>query len=230
MSAALSDTSNGKGDASCRKGCHSHNAKVSRCLNFLDRSHIDPCSDEILMNTAPWNDLIFNHSSAAMSVYCTPCAQRLLPPKVLETYIRHKEFRRCCSEGLMYRDCGAPPTVPTVLVASCGIMPRRLETLLHKFAAQPATTQEAAFHFLLVCLSQEQSNLRPSVPTYGSIIKAYANLKCPEKCWHYWNAARLSLPAGGFALDSLRLRLAPTSGDAGAARAGAERHRVWLHA
>jgi len=78
---------------------------VSRCLNFLDRSHIDPCSDEILMNT------------------------------VLETYIRHKEFRR-------------------------------LETLLHKF---------------------EQSNLRPSVPTYGSIIKAYANLKCPEKCWHYWN-------------------------------------------
>ncbi|CAJ1360580.1 unnamed protein product [Effrenium voratum] len=78
---------------------------VQRCLGFLDRSQIDPCSDEILMNT------------------------------VLETYIRHKELKR-------------------------------LESLLSKF---------------------EQSSLRPSVPTYGSIIKAYANLKRPEKCWHYWN-------------------------------------------
>lgn len=78
---------------------------VHRCLSFLDRSSIDPCSDEILMNT------------------------------VLDTYIRHNEYRR-------------------------------LESLLSKF---------------------EQSNLRPSVPTYGSIIKAYANLKRPEKCWHFWN-------------------------------------------
>ena len=28
------------------------NIEVNRCLGFLDRSSIDPCSDEILMNTA----------------------------------------------------------------------------------------------------------------------------------------------------------------------------------
>ena len=49
--------------------------------------------------------------------------------------------------------------------------------------------------------------MRPSVPTYGSIIKAYANLKCPDKCWHYWNAARLSLPGcGGFVSPPLAVR------------------------
>jgi len=28
--------------------------------------------------------------------------------------------------------------------------------------------------------------MKPSVPTYGSIIKAYACLKRVDKCWHYW--------------------------------------------
>eukprot|EP00931_Biecheleriopsis_adriatica_P083908 TRINITY_DN5759_c0_g1_i5.p1 TRINITY_DN5759_c0_g1~~TRINITY_DN5759_c0_g1_i5.p1 ORF type:complete len:1039 (+),score=247.94 TRINITY_DN5759_c0_g1_i5:150-3266(+) len=78
---------------------------VARCFDFLDRSGIDPCSDEILLNT------------------------------VLETYSRHNEHRR-------------------------------LKALLDNF---------------------EQSKLRPSVPTYGSIIKAYSNLKRPDKCWQCWN-------------------------------------------
>eukprot|EP00930_Biecheleria_cincta_P026220 TRINITY_DN1850_c0_g1_i1.p1 TRINITY_DN1850_c0_g1~~TRINITY_DN1850_c0_g1_i1.p1 ORF type:complete len:1082 (+),score=225.96 TRINITY_DN1850_c0_g1_i1:218-3247(+) len=32
----------------------------------------------------------------------------------------------------------------------------------------------------------EESSMKPSVPTYGSIIKAYACLKRIDKCWHYW--------------------------------------------
>ena len=32
----------------------------------------------------------------------------------------------------------------------------------------------------------EKSNMRPSTPTYGSLIKAYGMLKCPEKCWAAW--------------------------------------------
>jgi len=43
---------------------------------------------------------------------------------------------------------------------------RRLETILAEF---------------------EKSEMRPSVPIYGSIIKAYANLKRVDKCWHYWD-------------------------------------------
>ena len=37
----------------------------------------------------------------------------------------------------------------------------------------------------MLCLF-EKSKLRPSTPTYGSIIKAYGTLRCPEKCWAYW--------------------------------------------
>jgi len=83
-----------------------HQSKdLQRCLKLLDRSGIDPCADEILMNT------------------------------VLETCTRHREFDR-------------------------------MEALLMRF---------------------EQSNLRPAVPTYGSIIKAFSSLKRPDKCWQYWN-------------------------------------------
>eukprot|EP00931_Biecheleriopsis_adriatica_P117253 TRINITY_DN9278_c0_g1_i1.p1 TRINITY_DN9278_c0_g1~~TRINITY_DN9278_c0_g1_i1.p1 ORF type:complete len:1024 (-),score=260.13 TRINITY_DN9278_c0_g1_i1:155-3226(-) len=78
--------------------------QAARCFDFLDRSGIEPCSDEVLLNA------------------------------VLETYIRHKDHRR-------------------------------LEVLLSKF---------------------EQSDLRPSVPTYGSIIKAYSTLKRVGKCWQCW--------------------------------------------
>jgi len=81
------------------------NKDLQRCFKLLDRSGIDPCSDEILMNT------------------------------VLETCTRHREFER-------------------------------MEDLLMRF---------------------EQSNLRPAVPTYGSIIKAFSSLKRPDKCWQYWN-------------------------------------------
>jgi pentatricopeptide repeat protein len=41
----------------------------------------------------------------------------------------------------------------------------RLEKLLHSF---------------------EESSMRPAVPTYGSVIKAYACLNQIDKCWHYW--------------------------------------------
>jgi len=83
-----------------------HQSKdLQRVFKLLDRSGIDPCSDEILMNT------------------------------VLETCTRHREFER-------------------------------LEALLMRF---------------------EKSNLRPAVPTYGSIIKAFSSLKRPDKCWQYWN-------------------------------------------
>jgi len=77
---------------------------AKKCLEFLDCSGIQPCSDEILMNT------------------------------ILETYLRLKEFQR-------------------------------LEAILQSF---------------------EESSMRPSVPTYGSIIKAYASLKRIDKCWYYW--------------------------------------------
>eukprot|EP00930_Biecheleria_cincta_P026224 TRINITY_DN1850_c0_g1_i5.p1 TRINITY_DN1850_c0_g1~~TRINITY_DN1850_c0_g1_i5.p1 ORF type:complete len:1082 (+),score=247.97 TRINITY_DN1850_c0_g1_i5:218-3247(+) len=77
---------------------------AKKCLEFLDCSGIQPCSDEILMNT------------------------------VLETYMRLKEFQR-------------------------------LEAILQSF---------------------EESSMRPSVPTYGSIIKAYASLQRIDKCWYYW--------------------------------------------
>eukprot|EP00441_Pelagodinium_beii_P026001 CAMPEP_0197650912 /NCGR_PEP_ID=MMETSP1338-20131121/31235_1 /TAXON_ID=43686 ORGANISM="Pelagodinium beii, Strain RCC1491" /NCGR_SAMPLE_ID=MMETSP1338 /ASSEMBLY_ACC=CAM_ASM_000754 /LENGTH=1040 /DNA_ID=CAMNT_0043225425 /DNA_START=139 /DNA_END=3261 /DNA_ORIENTATION=+ len=82
-----------------------HNAKdLNRCFELLERSKIDPCSDEILMNT------------------------------VLETCTKHRDYDR-------------------------------MESLLVRF---------------------EKSNLRPAVPTYGSIIKAFSSLKRPEKCWQYW--------------------------------------------
>ncbi|CAJ1330637.1 unnamed protein product [Effrenium voratum] len=83
------------------KGGHSH---VARCFALLDRSGVDICQDEILLNT------------------------------VLETCTRHRETKR-------------------------------LESMLCLF---------------------EKSKLRPSTPTYGSIIKAYGTLRCPEKCWAYW--------------------------------------------
>jgi len=82
---------------------------VQKCFDFLDRSGVDPCSDEILLNT------------------------------VLEICIRHKEFNR-------------------------------LAKLMANF---------------------EKSTLRPSVPTYGAIIKAYANLSKLDKCWHYWNEMKV---------------------------------------
>eukprot|EP00933_Yihiella_yeosuensis_P054912 TRINITY_DN534_c0_g1_i1.p1 TRINITY_DN534_c0_g1~~TRINITY_DN534_c0_g1_i1.p1 ORF type:complete len:1046 (-),score=300.81 TRINITY_DN534_c0_g1_i1:90-3227(-) len=34
----------------------------------------------------------------------------------------------------------------------------------------------------------EKSQLRPSVPTYGSLIKAMSSLKQVDRCWHYWQA------------------------------------------
>jgi len=72
----------------------------------LDRSGIDVCSDEILLNS------------------------------VLETCTRHQEFRR-------------------------------LESILGRF---------------------ENSSLRASVSTYGSLIKAAGTLKKLPQCWRYWNA------------------------------------------
>lgn len=38
----------------------------------------------------------------------------------------------------------------------------------------------------LLLQSFEETSMRPSVPTYGSIIKAYACLKRIDKCWYYW--------------------------------------------
>eukprot|EP00441_Pelagodinium_beii_P030228 CAMPEP_0197709602 /NCGR_PEP_ID=MMETSP1338-20131121/128535_1 /TAXON_ID=43686 ORGANISM="Pelagodinium beii, Strain RCC1491" /NCGR_SAMPLE_ID=MMETSP1338 /ASSEMBLY_ACC=CAM_ASM_000754 /LENGTH=1057 /DNA_ID=CAMNT_0043293537 /DNA_START=54 /DNA_END=3227 /DNA_ORIENTATION=- len=78
---------------------------VQKCFDFLDQSGVDPCCDDILLNT------------------------------VLEIYIRHKEFGR-------------------------------LSRLVAKF---------------------EKSNLQPSMATYGSIIKAFANLNEVDKCWFYWD-------------------------------------------
>jgi len=77
---------------------------VSRTLALLDRVNIDVCSDEILLNT------------------------------VLETCIRHREYRR-------------------------------LEDILAKLA---------------------KSSLRPSVHTYGSLIKASSTLKRLDDCRKFW--------------------------------------------
>jgi len=82
---------------------------VQKAFDFLDRSGVDPCSDEVLLNT------------------------------VLEICTRHKEFKR-----------------------------------LVKLMA----------HF-------EKSTLQPSVPTYGSIIKAYANINQLDRCWHYWDEMKV---------------------------------------
>ena len=88
-------------------------AEVSRCLGFLDRSHIDPCSDEILMNTVPrcdtWGPVGTRGDSwgpvgtrgdpwGPVGTRGDPCAKtksdRHTTSQVLETYIRHKEFRQ----------------------------------------------------------------------------------------------------------------------------------------
>lgn len=78
---------------------------VGRALALLDRSEIDACSDEVLLNT------------------------------VLEACMRHNEFQR-------------------------------IEDLIRKY---------------------DDSKLRPSVHTYGSLIKACSNLKKLDKCWEFWN-------------------------------------------
>jgi len=77
---------------------------VAKALALLDRSGLDVCSDEIMFNT------------------------------VLETCIRHREYRR-------------------------------LEAALSAFS---------------------DSSLRPSVHTYGSLIKACSTLKQVGRCWVFW--------------------------------------------
>jgi pentatricopeptide repeat protein len=78
---------------------------VHRALELLDRSGVDVCSDEVLLNT------------------------------VLETCTRHRQSHR-------------------------------LETIISSFSS---------------------SKLRPSVHTYGSLIKASSTLKRLEKCYEFWN-------------------------------------------
>mmetsp|Transcript_74189 Transcript_74189/g.131181 ORF Transcript_74189/g.131181 Transcript_74189/m.131181 type:complete len:1057 (-) Transcript_74189:25-3195(-) len=82
---------------------------VQKCFEFLDRCGVDPCCDEILLNT------------------------------VLEICIRHKESGR-------------------------------LSRLMADF---------------------EKCNLRPAISTYGSLIKAYANLNRLDKCWFFWDQMRV---------------------------------------
>jgi len=78
---------------------------VGRALELLDRSGVDVCSDEVLLNT------------------------------VLETCTRHRQLHR-------------------------------LESIVAAFT---------------------NSNLRPSVHTYGSLIKACSTLKRLDKCQHLWH-------------------------------------------
>ncbi|CAK8989118.1 unnamed protein product [Durusdinium trenchii] len=77
---------------------------AAKCFDLLDRSGVDLCQDEILLNI------------------------------VLETGIRHKELKR-------------------------------MNGILEAF---------------------EQSKIRPSTPTYGSLIKAYGIMKRPDRCWEIW--------------------------------------------
>lgn len=83
--------------------------QVNRCLGFLDRSSIDPCSDEILMNT------------------------------VLETYIRHKEYRwkiYIFARFLCLFDCKKSHKAGSESESCLSkLFVRRLEGLLAKFAA-----------------------------------------------------------------------------------------------
>jgi len=78
---------------------------VGRALELLDRSGVDVCSDEVLLNT------------------------------VLETCTRHRKLPR-------------------------------LESIIESFT---------------------NSNLRPSVHTYGSLIKACSTLKYLDKCYQFWS-------------------------------------------
>mmetsp|Transcript_89631 Transcript_89631/g.159154 ORF Transcript_89631/g.159154 Transcript_89631/m.159154 type:complete len:1023 (-) Transcript_89631:143-3211(-) len=41
----------------------------------------------------------------------------------------------------------------------------------------------------------EKSDLRPSVPVFGSVIKGYSSLKRIDKCWEYWNELQSQQPA-----------------------------------
>mmetsp|Transcript_50540 Transcript_50540/g.156405 ORF Transcript_50540/g.156405 Transcript_50540/m.156405 type:complete len:1063 (-) Transcript_50540:142-3330(-) len=151
---------------------------VAKVLSLMDRSGINVCSDEILLNT------------------------------VLETCIRHREHRRL--EGVLatYATCSLRPSVHTYgsLIKACSTLRNvpRCWDFWHEMQEQrgmdPNDIVLGCMLDALVCnsciedavqlLGKWKSKVPPNTVIYSTIIKGFANTHQADRAMSYWREMR----------------------------------------